>query len=71
MEFAVLIIIIVGISLKVSSLGFHLRFLIPGLSVTTIVFVILAFIRRNLWGRSNKYEEIIDTPTPTEDTGPR
>jgi len=62
---ALLLIIIIGISLKVSPLGFHLRFLILGLSGTTILFVIAAFVRRNLWGRSNKYEETTDTPTST------
>jgi ABC-type polysaccharide/polyol phosphate transport system ATPase subunit len=66
---ALLLIIIIGISLKVSPLGFHLRFLILGLSGTTILFVIAAFVRRNLWGRSNKYEETTDTPTSTNASG--
>ena len=66
-EIAVLLSIIIGVSLKLSSLGFHLRFLIIGLIITTTLFVILAFIRRNLSGRSNNDYETTDTPTPTKD----
>jgi ABC-type polysaccharide/polyol phosphate transport system ATPase subunit len=71
MEFAVLLIIIIGVSLRLSSLGFHLRFLILGLSVTTILFVLTAFIRRNLYGRSNKDDGTAGTPTPNKDTKPK
>jgi ABC-2 type transport system ATP-binding protein len=63
--FAVLLSIIIGVLLKISSLGFHLRFLILGLIVTTILIVILAFIRRNLSGGSDN--ETIDTPIPNKD----
>ena len=69
-EFALLFNIIIGISLKLSSLGFHLRFLILGLSITSILFVVLAFVRRNLHGNYNKFEETDDTVTPANESEP-
>ena len=67
LEFAVLLNIIIGVSLKLSYLGFHLRFLILGLSITTILFTLAAYIRRNLHGKNHKNVETIDAPIPTED----
>ncbi len=67
LEFAVLLNIIIGVSLKLSFLGFHLRFFILGLSITTILFTVAAYIRRNLHGKNHKNVETIDAPIPTED----
>jgi ABC-2 type transport system ATP-binding protein len=67
LEFAILLNIIIGVSLKLSFLGFHLRFLILGLSITTIIFTVAAYIRRNLHGKNHKNVETIDAPIPTED----
>ena len=68
--FAIFLIIIIGVSLKVSPLGLHLRFLILGLSTTTIFFVITAFIRRNRYEISNNHDESMDTPTPPKQLMP-
>ena len=70
LEFAVLLNIIIGVSLKLSFLGFHLRFLILGLSITTILFTLAAYIRRNLYGKNHKNVETIDAHIPTEDLVP-
>ena len=68
-EFAVLLVIIAGVILKLSPLDFYLNFLILGLSVTTILFVVMAFIRRNLYGGSDNYNETSATPTSAENLG--
>ena len=67
LEFAVLLNVIIGVSLKLSFLGFHLRYLILGLSITTILFTGAAYIRRNIYGQNPKNVETLDTPTPIEE----
>ena len=70
LEFAVLFIIIIAAILAISFLGFHIRFLIMGLSVTSIFFTLSAFIHRLVHGRNNKHVESSDTPIPDEDLQP-
>jgi ABC-type polysaccharide/polyol phosphate transport system ATPase subunit len=41
-----------------------------GLSVTSLLFTLAAFIRRLLYGRNNKYVESSDSPIPPEDLQP-
>lgn len=67
LTFAVLVAIFVSVILKFSSTGFHLRFLILGLSITTMLFTVTALIRRIIYDRSHDYMEDDDTSTPNND----
>ena len=64
--FAVLLIVVNVAIFTVSSLGFHIRFLIMGLSVPSLIFTLAAFIRRLLYG-INETIESFESSIPDED----
>ncbi len=64
--FAVLLIVVNVAIFTVSPLGFHIRFLIMGLSVPSLIFTLAAFIRRLLYG-INETIESFESSIPDED----
>ncbi len=64
--FAVLLIIVNVAIFTISSLGFHIRYLIMGLSVPSLIFTLAAFIRRLLYG-INETIENFESHMPDED----
>ncbi|MGB9201298.1 ABC transporter ATP-binding protein [Methanobacterium sp.] len=64
--FAVLLIVVNVAIFTISSLGFHIRYLIMGLSVPSLIFTLAAFIRRLLYG-INETIENFESHMPDED----